>query len=341
VTKRRRQNGFLRSEHGALSSTALWMIALLSLLALGLARSTLLELRLETYELAADEAQWLAAAGVQQALAVLREEAGRDSLNGFDAFTEAWANAPAHFKHVPCGSGYFEVRYSSPEQIAGAKHVYGVADENRKINLNLAPGEVLLRLPGMTPEKVAALLDWRDRDQEAAAGGAETPYYLALFPPYPCKDGKLDFMKELELIKGFTNADVQRLRPLATTYGEGGVNINTAAAVVLEALGLRRELAQSIVARRCGPDREPFTKDDHVFQSAARLVEELRREAGLKSEDQMVLQRLLAQSLLGVASSHFTITSVGVTRQGQAQKTVTAVVHRMNRNRVEVLSWRE
>ncbi len=329
------------NQAASLSVTALWILALLTVIAIGLSRHALIDLRLDHYDLRSTEARWLARAGIRHATAVLNMEASADSLNAWDAVTEVWAYSPELFKHVACGNGFFAVGYAIKNDEADVREVYGMVDENRKINLNRAPAEILLRLPGMNAEKVAALLDWRDRDDISEAGGAEAAYYLALHPSYRCKDADLDCVEELELVRGFTQHDVQRLRPLVTVYGDGRVNINTASAEVLQVLGLRPELVRTIVAARQGPDGEPFTSDDLVFKNAFEISRALHRLTPLTPDDQIMLNRLAAQGLLGVASSHFTITAVGIAMNGELRQSITAVVHRLSRNRVDIVSWKE
>jgi hypothetical protein len=61
---------------------------------------------------------------------------------------------------------------------------------------------MLLRLPGMTAELAASIIDWRDEDSEISPGGAEDEYYLLLSQPYNCKNSPLETVDEILLIKG-------------------------------------------------------------------------------------------------------------------------------------------
>lgn len=94
---------------------------------------------------------------------------------------------------------------------------FGLTDESGKININTADSATLSRLPGMTPALVAALLDWRDSDSDTRTDGAEQDYYDQLAQPYNVRNGPLQTIEELLLIKGFTGAIV---------YGEDA-NLNT------------------------------------------------------------------------------------------------------------------
>lgn len=63
---------------------------------------------------------------------------------------------------------------------------------------------LLLALPGMTEEVADSILDYLDDDDEPRAYGAESEYYLSLPSPYEPKNGPLDSVEELLLVKGVT-----------------------------------------------------------------------------------------------------------------------------------------
>jgi general secretion pathway protein K len=99
-------------------------------------------------------------------------------------------------------------------------------EESGKINLNLLvlPNgdmeqityKALLRLGKRLkiPDDVwSSLADWLDSNDEQRSGGAETPYYQTLKPPYRARNGRLATVAELSLIKGFTPEIIARLKP--------------------------------------------------------------------------------------------------------------------------------
>lgn len=331
----------LRNCKGSLSITALWMLALLSLLGLGVMRNVLMGLKLENYATRSAEAAWLARAGVYHAISVLTIQAAADSLQSFDALTQPWAHDPERFAQVACGQGVFEVSYPNPTSDPELSRIYGMVDENRKINLNRASREWLLRLPGMTAAKVAALLDWRDDDDQVRKDGAEATYYKQLEHPHSCKNSNFEFVEELTLVRDFTEEDLRNLSELITVHGDGQININTASEKVLEIMGLDPELARKIVRFRSGSDGQPFTSDDVVFQKVDDIVKQLTDALKLKPSDQALLNQLVTEQNLGVRSSHFTIESTGMSMNGQVRRKVTAVVHRVNAKRVDVIHWTE
>jgi len=97
-------------------------------------------------------------------------------------------------------------------ELAGAR--FGVEDESTKLNLNTlmfaekqkagAGRTLLMALPGMTEDTADAILDYIDEDEEQRELGAESDYYTSLTPPYACKNGPLETVDELLLVKGVT-----------------------------------------------------------------------------------------------------------------------------------------
>ena len=92
--------------------------------------------------------------------------------------------------------------------------VFGLIDESSKINLNtllfsdaLQEGiarEILMTLPEMTEEIADSILDWLDSDDEARDYGVESDYYQGLSAAYAAKNGPMDSLDELLLIRGVT-----------------------------------------------------------------------------------------------------------------------------------------
>ncbi|MDB4665116.1 general secretion pathway protein GspK [Verrucomicrobia bacterium] len=89
---------------------------------------------------------------------------------------------------------------------------FSIADEGAKLNLNLATQEMLELLPSMPLDFAAAIVDWRDEDEEASeGGGAESDVYARLNPSRLVKNAPFDSVDELMLVHG---ADPQ------VVYGE-------------------------------------------------------------------------------------------------------------------------
>ncbi|MDX9755290.1 MAG: type II secretion system protein GspK [bacterium] len=109
------------------------------------------------------------------------------------------------YEEVPLGDFYFWFLNRPPEQTQTQTVVYGLIDEASKLNLNTATQEMLEGLPNMTPELAAAIIDWRDEDEDVTDGGAESQVYLMNDPPYNCKNAPFGSIFELRLVYGFTD----------------------------------------------------------------------------------------------------------------------------------------
>jgi len=91
---------------------------------------------------------------------------------------------------------------------------FGLEDESTRLNLNTlvladksaenGGRQILAALPGMTDEIADAILDWIDEDSESREFGAEAEYYSSLVPAYAPKNGPLETVEELLLVRGVT-----------------------------------------------------------------------------------------------------------------------------------------
>lgn len=91
---------------------------------------------------------------------------------------------------------------------------YGLVDESSKLNLNTLPyvdqflpgsaRNLLMALPNMTESIADAILDWVDADDDQREYGAESAYYAGMNPPYECKNGPMDSLDELLLVRDVT-----------------------------------------------------------------------------------------------------------------------------------------
>jgi len=93
---------------------------------------------------------------------------------------------------------------------------FGLEDESARLNLmtlleaeNSSPDaarQILLQLPNMREETADAILDWIDSDDQQREFGAEIDYYSDLDPPYAPRNGSLETVEELLLVRGVTPA---------------------------------------------------------------------------------------------------------------------------------------
>lgn len=77
-----------------------------------------------------------------------------------------------------------------------------LVDEGSKLDLNLVTQEILEKLPNMTPSFAAAIIDWRDEDEEVSEGGAEADVYARMIPSRQIKNAPFDTVDELMMVYG-------------------------------------------------------------------------------------------------------------------------------------------
>jgi len=176
---------------GTILIVTIWVVLVLAGLALVFARSMRVAAIVAANHAASLQAESIAAGAAEYAAAKLTasEEEGTSILTDSESYEG---------KQV--GQGYFWLLRPNLEDDRELN--FGLTDEAGKINLNSASQEMLLRLPGMTAELAASIIDWRDEDSEITPGGAEDEYYLLLSEPYNCKNAPLETVDEILLIKG-------------------------------------------------------------------------------------------------------------------------------------------
>lgn len=91
---------------------------------------------------------------------------------------------------------------------------FGLEDESARLNLNsllvadaATPNggrTLLMALPGMSEDVADAILDWIDEDDEPREYGAEVDHYSGLQPAYGPKNGPMESVEELLMVRGVT-----------------------------------------------------------------------------------------------------------------------------------------
>jgi general secretion pathway protein K len=197
----------------------------------GLRVASLFKTRIESYQ--------LARAGVEKAIIEVLSE-----TNSWSGPGESWCKEDL-FKNIGLGGGSYSVWHKVVQADGSVATVYGMGDEESRININKASQKQLsafvMTAGGMdsaaAADIAASIVDWLDKDDDMLTGGAEKNYYEGLSQPIRCHNGDFQSVYELLLVKGMTPALFERLGPHMTIYGTGKVNVNTADAVVLASVG--------------------------------------------------------------------------------------------------------
>jgi type II secretory pathway component PulK len=260
-------------------------IFVLSMLAGGLAISMKVETRLAQHANNETELQWLGRSGVEYARWMLALQLACPN-EPYDALNQTWAGGSGG----PCSTNGPLADIQKEVHLGRGSFTWKITDTESKANINTAGEGMLQRaltLMGAnaseTTPTVNAILDWIDRDDSERVEGAESDVYKNEKPPYEAKNGPIDDITELLMIRGIkdrpelyygsaalSNAPVLPsqhpfampneqplltvgLADLFTPISGGKININTASAEVLQLIpGVDNNVAQAIIAARSG-----------------------------------------------------------------------------------------
>jgi competence ComEA-like helix-hairpin-helix protein len=191
-----------RCARGSILVGVLWCLALLSVVVVGVLHTARTDLQVVKNYGDRVQAHYLALAGIEKARALLVRDARERSHTGLNHGPGLY-NSAEQFKDVTLGRGQFRVIRRGRDDEGGGI-IYGVSDEESRLNLNQAAAAELSKLQGMQADILAAILDWRDEDHTVSPGGAEADYYLSLQPPRIPRDGPFQTVRELLMVRGVT-----------------------------------------------------------------------------------------------------------------------------------------
>lgn len=183
---------------GTIISAVLIVCAIAAMLAAGV----LFAIRAQTSSVIAARSgshAYLAAwSGLNEAMAL---------FNSGDVPVAEWYDNPQLFQNrlvaVEDGEAWcFTIYAHNP--LDNSQPRFGLTDEASKILLDAESAKLLIGEANMTDELVDCLVDYLDEDDETSAVGAERDYYASLEPPYLPRNGPLETIEELLLIKGFS-----------------------------------------------------------------------------------------------------------------------------------------
>lgn len=333
----------------------------LGILAGGFAYSMKIEMRLAQNHNSEAELEWLGRSGVELASYVVAQQLTIPNER-YDALNQKWAGgigvtnealADIELDNIQMGSGSISVK---------------IIDQERFFNINVADQTILrqaMTLIGVdaaeSPAIIDSILDWIDVDDAKRLSGAENSYYLGLPSPYYAKNGPIDDLTEMMLIKDITpdmywgpagtnyatTANIAPptrvqskrlhrdetleyqvgLKDLFTPISGRLVNVNTASAAVLQLMpNIDSNIAQAIVQTRAGPDGIEGNEDDTPFRNVGELINVPGMDRGL----------------VGQIGRYFSVQSatyeVHVTaRIGSYQKTYVAMIRRNSPKDVQTL----
>jgi general secretion pathway protein K len=296
------------------------------------------------------QATLMARSGVEGAIGILKQDDP-----SYDSKRDKWAAA---FPSLALGSGVLNVTITDEDAKIPINNLVGVVKDsagqtqtaagsaasgtaaqstagkvvNDQVNqdLNARLRALITRLGGR-PEVVDALIDWLDSNNGVTGSeGAEDDYYRER--GYRCKNGPLDSLDELSLVKGFDKdllIDKNLKSYLTIAPTDGKVNANTAPLLVL----------QSVLETQTAGLPQPIPDGD--VQDLARY----RDEHDLKTINDVTAAVKISQTqapsmmpLVKVNSAYFTVHSRYTI--GRVVKNVEALLKR-DSSTVTTISWRE
>ncbi len=276
------------------------------------------------------KALYAAKSGISFGLALLEQDP-----KGVDSFYDDWADAEVLEK---IGAG-------SKGLLGGGSFKLEIADASGKIPINQLAEKDTAWLKvferflerndfGLDQEKVSTIVysvaNWVDKDDAGRSpfDESEDDYYMSLENPYHCKNGPIDAVEELRLVKGMGLNDLpeevfSQIAIHISVFGDKKVNINTADPMILVALhgNMTQEMAQAIVDGR-------ETLDEGQLGSSSWY-----HEVGVPKDI------VISKEIIKTRSEHFRISSKGLF--GDMTKKVVAEVRRNpDKDEMRILSWK-
>ena len=340
----------------------LWVLVLLSLIGLAFVRTVRVDARISRYHKNNLQALLLAKSG----LTVLTADILADN-NEFDSLSEDWLRKYSYTKEEMEKKGpgnslrEFEVK-DKDGKLLGTYSVR-ITDEMGKFNIN-AIDEAMDNMVKYLFDSVQSdnkegiadsILDWIDPDDLHRLNGAEEEYYKELSSPYHCKNGPLDTLEEMLLIRGITPqifygtdkskgiASLVRIYP--SKEESVRINVNTAPIEVLEAVlkEFGESLPQSILEQRSGRDGIEPSEDDEPFKntqdilklpSVVDVLTSLKKEEDKKGWTDNLMRRI------DVRSSIFRVESTGRLKNYNTKRKITTILRR-DPSGLKIVYWRE
>jgi DNA uptake protein ComE-like DNA-binding protein len=283
----------------------LWVVAMLTVITLGFGQRAMPDRRAAAYSV--DHAVAMAAArgAVERGIVEIANRGVKmqllpQSMRGGTHLGEAWANP----KNI-----YQEGNLTADESLKNDEASYIITDEERFININAAPMELLENIDSMG--RALARRIWTRRTKEENAG-----------------EGIIAFnsIEELRYLRGVDDEDwfgtskQTGLKDLLTVWGGGGgqINVNTASKEVLMCVpGVREGDLDIILNYRSGPDGKENTGDDCGFIT----LDDMSIKTGVQGATREAMNTYCTCD-----SAFFKITGLATRRAGRVRAVCSAVV---------------
>jgi len=155
-----------------------------------------------------------------------------------------------------------------------------VTDKGAVDEITLGRLQNLMEQLEIDPTRLDAIIDWMDANNDIStiygANGAEDNYYFGLENPYRAANRPFDSPSEISLIREMTEEESEKLlQEISVLPKNTPININTASAAVLQAIGVEDPKAVE--------ENRPFKKIEE-FKALKLLKDEQMKNLDIKTE---------------------------------------------------------
>jgi len=218
----------LRRSRGVALLMVLWLIVLMSVLAVGVVRVVGAETRSLATHLNRAAVRAAAEAGVNRAILELLAPVPRWLTDGTTQSFE----------------------FGGHTMLVSIRSTGGLVDLNRADERLI---DAVLRLAALSDadrgQLVAAVLDWRDTDDFVRLNGAEAADYAFAGLGWGPRNGPFKSIEELRYVRGMTMVTYRAVAPLLTVHsGRSGVELEYAPPVLVEVLTGQKMIADEVTA---------------------------------------------------------------------------------------------
>lgn len=328
---------YLHSNKGSIFLLSLWALVFLSLLAFlsgAMVQQQIIALRkieerIHLYD--------IAEAGILVAVEAISSSQERDLTPSIDSLNDFWADDQVLFKEKELKGGTFSVCYEEDGQpIKQQKKRYGIIDENRKININYVPEDILIGvfsvIGGLDLDAARALarsvIDWRDEDDNktgSETNASEGFEYRNSGYAYTPQNKAFSTIEELLFVRGMNSNIFARIRNNITVYSSGKINVNTAPEAVFMSMGFDAGLTKKILTLRSGENRIEGDFDDHLFASPGALYKDLSSYYEVSKREATMIAYVASIGLIDVSSNTFQAQSISRLDTGSMYGKITCI----------------
>ncbi|MBX7256368.1 MAG: general secretion pathway protein GspK [Candidatus Hydrogenedentes bacterium] len=304
-------------ERGYVLITVLWALVVLTALMVGFGRRAMLDQRAAAYSIDHTEAYYRARGAIEMGIAKVKNEVFMQQLYN-SVGLEYNLNLRLRKSDLMEDKGVYAPE--DPSLYGDDQAGYELEDAEARISLNASQKEIFEQIEGLGFTTIEDILE-RQKSKET-----------------PDKYNPFLTVEEARYLKGMTDElwegseGSKGLRDLFTVYGDGRININTAADEVLKVIpDMSDDIRNAIIGYRQGPDGLIDTADDRTF----RTMGELAARLSLTGDQITPFQKYCK-----LRSQVFKIKGFATERQGKIRATAEAVVE-IKQDEVTFLNWME